>query len=154
VVHGEVAADEQLVDAPLALAGGDVSVLMAVRPESAGGLPSRTRVRVLERLPGFTVVEAAPETGRQHQIRMHLAHAGHPIVGDKLYGAGGPAVFLAALRDELTAAQRAALRLERHALHAHQITVEHPTTGATLTAVAPFPHDLAAFVAARRLERP
>jgi 23S rRNA pseudouridine1911/1915/1917 synthase len=147
VVHGEVRDAAFAVDAPMALAGGEVSVLMEVRPERDGGQPARTRVRVVRALKGFTLVEAEPETGRQHQIRVHLAHAGHPIVGDKLY-AHGTAPFLQALRDGITPELLATLLLERHALHAHRITFEHPTTRTPLTVESPFPSDLATFVAA------
>jgi 23S rRNA pseudouridine1911/1915/1917 synthase len=145
IVHGELSESTATIDAPLALAGGDVSVVMHVRPEREGGLPSRTRVRVVQRLAGFTLVEAAPETGRQHQIRVHLAHVGHPIVGDKLY-AHGPELFVAALRGPLTDEQRATLMLERHALHAHRITFEHPTLATECSLAAPLPPDLQDFV--------
>jgi 23S rRNA pseudouridine1911/1915/1917 synthase len=80
---------------------------MCVRPEAQGGLASRTRVEVIERLAGFTLVAAHPETGRQHQIRVHLAHAGHPLVGDKLY-AHGDEVFLACLEGPMDDAMREA----------------------------------------------
>ncbi len=152
IVHGVVRDDSFVVDAAMALAGGEVSVLMAVRPESRGGLPSRTRVRVVERLDGFTVVEAEPETGRQHQIRVHLAHAGHPIVGDKLY-AHDPTYFLAALNDGLTDEMRATLRLPRHALHAHRIAFIHPSRGGSVTLEAPLPDDMADFAHAHAVPR-
>jgi 23S rRNA pseudouridine1911/1915/1917 synthase len=150
VVHGELREDCLVDDAPLALAGGEVSVLMAVRD---GGLAARTKVRVLERLVGFTLVQAEPETGRQHQIRVHLAHAGHPIVGDKLY-AHGPELFLSSLRGTLSDAQRHTLLLARHALHAAEIAFEHPTSGTTMAVRAPLPADLRAFVARHRLGAP
>jgi len=144
IVHGDVREESFLIDEPLALAGGEVSVLMAVRPESEGGMLSRTRVTVTERLAGFTVVEAEPETGRQHQIRVHLAYAGYPIVGDKLY-AHGPEYFLASLRDELTDEMRATLRMSRHALHARRITFTHPTRLERVTIEAPLPQDMLEF---------
>lgn len=147
IVHGEVVQPRFVVDAPMALAGGEVSVLMAVRPTSAGGLPARTRVRVVRALRGFTLVEAVPETGRQHQIRVHLAHVGHPIVGDKLY-AHGPGIFLEVLKQGLTPELRDRLLLDRHALHAHRITFPHPGTGAETTVESALPADLMAFVEA------
>lgn len=149
IVHGVVAEDRFTIDAPLALDGGEVSVRMCVRPESKGGAPSVTRVEVLERLDGFTRVAAHPETGRQHQIRVHLAHAGFPIVGDKLY-AHGDEVFLQCIDappdDELLGR----LLLPRHALHAFAITFEHPAEARTMRLEAPLPADMAAFCAARR----
>ncbi len=153
LVHGVIAADEFTVDAPLALEGGEVSVRMGVRPEALGGLPSLTRVRVLERLDGYTRVAALPETGRQHQIRVHLAHAGFPIVGDKLY-AHGNAVFLACLAaGGVPDALRSVLLLDRHALHAHAVQFAHPATGEATRVEAPLPADLAAFCEARRMAR-
>lgn len=149
VVHGTPREDSFVIDAPLALAGGEVSVQMTVRPERLGGLLALTRIRVIERLNGFALVEAEPETGRQHQIRVHLAHVGHPIVGDKLY-AHGPEMFLAVQRQGLTPELLATLQLERHALHAHRITFHHPSSGALTTLEAPFPADLADFVARHR----
>src|SRR5262249_49431056 len=91
---------------------------------------------------------AEPETGRQHQIRVHLAHVGYPIVGDKLY-AHGTSPFLASLRQELTDELRALLLLERHALHAQRITFEHPENGRAVSIEAEFPADLAAFARER-----
>ncbi len=146
LVHGVPVDDAFVSDAPMALAvGGELSVMMEVRPVDRGGLPSRTRFRVLQRLDGFALVECSPETGRQHQIRVHLAHAGYPIVGDKLY-AHGAEIFLASLRDELTDEMRAALRLPRHALHAARIRFVHPMTRDEIVIDAPLPEDMAAFV--------
>jgi 23S rRNA pseudouridine1911/1915/1917 synthase len=84
------------------------------------------------------------ETGRQHQIRVHLATLGAPIVGDKLYGPDESA-FARAADDELTDDDRARLELPRHALHASRIALAHPITGAPLAVEAPLAPDLAAF---------
>ncbi len=146
IVYGAPREDAFVIDAPMALAGHEVGVMMAITPVERGGLPSRTRVRVLERLGKFTVVECFPETGRQHQIRLHLAHAATPIVGDKLY-AHSPALFVASLEDKLTDEMRAELLLPRHALHAASIQFEHPKTGEPLSIEAPLPEDLRAFIA-------
>lgn len=148
VVHGELADDRFEVDAPLCLEGGAVGVRMCVRPVARGGLASRTRFEVLERMPGFTRVACHPETGRQHQIRVHLAHAGAPIVGDKLY-AHGDEVFLRCLEGPLDDELLALLLLPRQALHAHAIRFTHPR-GEALTITAPLAADLAAFCASRR----
>lgn len=149
IVHGVVAQDRFTVDAPLALEGGEVSVRMGVIPEARGGMASVTRVEVVERLQGFTLVAAHPETGRQHQIRVHLAHAGHAIVGDKLY-AHGDEVFLRCLDGPPDDETLALLRLPRHALHAHAIGFAHPADGRAMRVEAPLPHDLLAFADAHR----
>lgn len=122
IVHGHVAADAQVIDAPL---GKDESSIVAikdcVRPD---GAPSRTGVSVLRRFmhdgQAFTWLDVAPETGRKHQIRIHLAHIGHPIVGDKIYG-GDEGRYLRFIEDALTDADRAALILANQALHARHI---------------------------------
>ncbi len=156
LVHGVIEADHQVIDAPLCLHGGDVGVKMCVRPVTRGGMPSLTRVEVLERLDGFTLVAARPETGRQHQIRVHLAHVGHPLVGDKLY-AHGDEMFLACLDEAPDKERMKVLLLGRQALHAASVTITHPITKAPLTVDAPLPEDMAAFCRERRavdLDRP
>ncbi len=107
-----------------------------------GGLPALTEYRTLETRGGVSLVEARPRTGRQHQIRVHLAHLGYPIVGDKMYGPDenlfleyvehGPSEDLA---------RRAGHR--RQALHAARLELTHPFTGAALVIEAPLPRDLA-----------
>jgi 23S rRNA-/tRNA-specific pseudouridylate synthase len=83
---------------------------------------------VHERLATTTLVEAAPHTGRTHQIRVHLQAVGHPIVGDRRYGGGG---------DE---ARR--LRLDRPFLHSWRLELTHPITGDRVAAEEPLPKDL------------
>lgn len=94
----------------------------------SGGRQARTSFRVLERLAGFTYVEAYPETGRTHQIRVHLNHAGCPVVGDETYG------------------RKAKNLAPRPLLHAYRIEFVHPVTGAAVVIEAPVPGDMRDFV--------
>lgn len=84
------------------------------------------------------------ETGRQHQIRLHLAALGAPIVGDKLYGPDEGA-FARGADGALTEEDLARLELPRHALHASRIALEHPVSGTPLSVEAPLPEDMRAF---------
>jgi 23S rRNA pseudouridine1911/1915/1917 synthase len=145
IVHGALDG-EVTVDAPLGLAGGLVRVKMGVRTVEAGGLPSRTRFRPRARHGVYTTVDCWPETGRQHQIRAHLDHIGHPIVGDKLYP--DERVF-ADYQDHGWEAVAERLPLPRQALHAAELRFPHPTTGAEVIVESGLPADLRAFVDAQ-----
>ncbi len=112
-----------------------------VKVDAAAGKPSVTEFAVRENLGGVTLVEARPLTGRTHQIRVHLAWKGHPILGDARYG---DAAFDAAYRE---------LGLGRMFLHAEEITFNDPATGAETTVRAPLPGDLAALLAAIRKKK-
>lgn len=92
----------------------------------------------------YALVTCDLETGRQHQIRLHLASLGTPIVGDKLYGPDESA-FARAADGELTPEDEALLELPRHALHAHRISLRHPVTGAPLSITSPLPRDMTDF---------
>jgi len=135
--------DEGLIDLPLKLLDTPSHVMMG--PARAGdpdGLPARTRYRVVRRFAAHALCEASPETGRQHQIRVHMAALGHPIVGDKLYGAGEE-LFMRSCDEGVTPELLACFdNLPRHALHAHRLTFPHPATGASITVEAPLPADL------------
>jgi 23S rRNA pseudouridine1911/1915/1917 synthase len=84
------------------------------------------------------------ETGRQHQIRVHLAALGAPVVGDKLYGPDD-GLFARAVDDELTPEDSAVLEMPRHALHAFRLGLPHPITGKRLELEAPLPRDITDF---------
>jgi 23S rRNA pseudouridine1911/1915/1917 synthase len=135
LVHGALDG-EGVVDAPLGLAGGLVRVKMAVRDD---GLPSRTRWRARSRHGAYTLVDCWPETGRQHQIRAHLDHVGHPIVGDKLYP---DERLFAEYQDHGWDAVADKLPLRRHALHAAELRFPHPTTGDEVVIESALPADL------------
>lgn len=156
ICHGqppwpEAGAPPLTLDAPLALSGpGDATKLPGVRMVvRADGLPAVTRVSVVERAGAYALVACELVTGRQHQIRAHLAHAGFPIVGDKLYAHGDEA-FMTFCDRGMTRDQALRFVLPRHALHAHRLRLPHPRTGAPIEVVAPLAWDLAAFLAAQR----
>jgi 23S rRNA pseudouridine1911/1915/1917 synthase len=137
--------DEGAIDLPLKLLDTPSRVMMG--PARAGeGLPALTRYRVVRRFPSHALCEASPETGRQHQIRVHMAAIGHPIVGDKLYGAG-EALFMRSCDEGVTPELLAAFDgLARHALHAHRLTFPHPETRRDMTVESPLPEDLRAYM--------
>jgi 23S rRNA pseudouridine1911/1915/1917 synthase len=147
LVEGAPSEDAFAVDAPLALTEASaVRVRMHVDP---AGLPSRTRFEVLERrrAPGgspIALLACSPETGRQHQIRAHLHHAGLAMVGDKIYGPD-ETIFDRFTRRAMTDDDRRRMRLDRHALHAWRLELPHPVTGAASRFEAPLPPDLAGF---------
>jgi len=115
--------------------------------QDGSGLTAVTQFRVVRRLPGHAVCEARPLTGRQHQIRVHFACIGHPIVGDKLYGAG-EALFMRSCEEPLTPELLACFDgLPRHALHAHRLTFPHPVGKHAVTIESPLPADIAAHIA-------
>lgn len=122
IVHGHPAADDFRVEVRLGKhPDSPVAIQDAV---VADGTESATEFRVVRRLERqgrrFAVVRAMPWTGRKHQIRIHLAHAGWPIVGDKIYG-GDPTRYLRFVRGESTADDEAALLLKNQALHAERL---------------------------------
>jgi 23S rRNA pseudouridine1911/1915/1917 synthase len=105
------------------------------------GMQAITRVQVERRSGPYALVRCTLVTGRQHQIRVHLAHAGFPIVGDKIYAHGDDA-FIEYCDEGLTPELAELFVLPRHALHAARITVPHPE-GGTVTGEAPLPADMA-----------
>ena len=117
---GSPAQDRFEIDAPI----GEVAhpLLGTLHAADAAGKASRSQVRVLERRAGCALVEVVIETGRPHQIRIHLAWAGHPLVGDPLYGPGGlPLTTVSARPSDLG-----------YWLHSHRLSLPHPRTSAPL----------------------
>ena len=127
VVRGIVSLDGGIINAPISHDKKDRR-RMAINEEE--GKEAVTYYRVLKRNKenNFTVLEIKPKTGRTHQIRIHLSHIGHPLLGDKLYN--GPAIE----------------GLSRQALHAASITFRHPTKNTTMEFSADLPKDIARYI--------
>jgi 23S rRNA pseudouridine1911/1915/1917 synthase len=136
-VYGVPARDDGVVDAPIARHPSERKRMAVIQ----GGRTSRTLWWTRERFAGAALVECRPVTGRTHQIRVHMAHIGHALVGDQVYagrqwrGIDDPALA-ARCRD-----------FPRQALHAWRLTFTHPVTGTPMTFEAPLPADLAALLA-------
>ncbi len=125
VCDGAPPAPSGVVDAPIGQADGS-PVARQVRPD---GRPARTHYKVLQACGPRTLVELELETGRTHQIRVHMAHLGCPLTGDFLYGAENKAL------------------IPRPALHSARLELAHPITGERMAFSAPLPADIAALIA-------
>ena len=123
IVNGIVDDDEFTIDLPIGRSDPE-KVARQVLTDGTGR-PSVTHVKVLERFSrGYTMVELRLETGRTHQIRVHMSHIGHPVVGDYLYGGDNPWL------------------IERQALHAYRLIFHHPGSGEITEVTAPLPDDI------------
>ena len=124
LLAGRMEEREVLVDAPL---GGDKSGRIKIKQYALpDGRPSQTRFVLKAVLPGASLVQVIPITGRTHQIRVHAAHMGHPVLGDLLYGADDE-TFIQWISDpEKDYSQR-------HLLHATHLTITHPISGERIT---------------------
>lgn len=152
VVDGIIEKDAGLIDAPIGRPDPN-EVERWILPVADGGANSVTRYRVLKRfLSGYTLVELSLETGRTHQIRVHLASIGHPVTGDHLYNNGDPFLYRKLhgdyRRKEGIDEESTSPYIERQALHAFRLSFIHPVTGAALNLEAPVPQDIRALISA------
>jgi 23S rRNA pseudouridine1911/1915/1917 synthase len=122
LVEGIVEPRNGVIDAPI---GRDARERKRMAVVQSGGRPAVTEFRVLEQLGEYTLLEVRPKTGRTHQVRVHLAFLGHPVVGDSVYGR-----------------RKQRLGLERQFLHAHRLAFRHPSSGDKVDLVSELPADL------------
>ena len=122
---------------------------MAIRPDVASAREAQTFYEVTERFRGISYLKVKPKTGRTHQIRVHLTHAGYPILADKLYSGRSRIVRgdISGLREDTT------VLLNRQALHAHRLEIEHPASGERMEFVSPLPEDFSKCLAEIRKYR-
>ena len=113
-----------------------------MRVDSRTGKKAKTRFEVLEKFSGWTLLHCEPLTGRTHQIRVHLRHIQLPVAGDELYG--GQPLWLSRLKRDfrLKPGHEERALLARAAVHAEELSLIHPVTGATVTIAAPWPKHL------------
>jgi 23S rRNA pseudouridine1911/1915/1917 synthase len=160
ICWGELEQDHGVVDKPIGLSNSGPVYTKRVVDETAGKR-SVTEFQVLQRLPkqcnncytflagGFTVVRLRPRTGRAHQLRVHMAWLGHPIVGDKVYGPD-EMLYLQFIREGVTEEMLRQLLLPRHALHAESVSFRHPRTQQPCSFHSELPADMAEFIAKHR----
>ncbi len=148
IVAGNIDRDRDQIDQPIGQHPHHREK-MAIRPGHPLSKEAQTFYEVIERFDGFTSVRALPKTGRTHQIRVHLAYVGTPVLCDKMYGS----------RAQITRGEVRNHRedddilLERQALHARRLKLAHPITGEMLEFIAEVPEDLQGVIDELRLYR-
>jgi len=134
IVYGMVSRDEGLIDSDI---GRHPSERKRMSTRTKKGRPAVTRWKKVEEFDGATLLEIFPQTGRTHQIRVHLSSIGHPILGDPLYGRKGRP---GTIHDPVL--RECVKRLNRQALHAQRLEFTHPRTGERVQFVSPMPRDM------------
>lgn len=148
LVAGRLERDRDFIDQPIGLHPRQREK-MAIRRDDPRSRPARSFYEVRERFDGYAAVAIFPHTGRTHQIRVHLAHVGCPVVCDTQYG-GRTRLTRGELRRD---PRDETVLLARQALHARRLVVRHPATGAPLEFTAPLPSDIAATLAELQASR-
>jgi 23S rRNA pseudouridine1911/1915/1917 synthase len=141
--------DRDIVDQPIGIHPYQREK-MAIRRDHATSRPAQTYYEVVERFGGFALVKVLPKTGRTHQIRVHLAHIGCPVLCDKLYS-GRDRITRGELLRKPGNRDDQELILSRQALHASRLGLVHPSTGQRLEFVAPLAEDMSSALTVLRL---
>ena len=149
IVFGEMTVQEGSIDLPIGKSRRS-AVYVKRGVDHEAGRASRTRFMVEARGGGFSLVRIWLLTGRRHQIRVHLSAAGHPVVGDKLYGPA-ESHYLRFITSGFDETMRRELLTERQMLHASDVTIRHPRAGERVTFSAPLPSDMREFLSAAGL---
>jgi 23S rRNA pseudouridine1911/1915/1917 synthase len=134
LAHGKFTESEGLIDAAI---GRHPKERKRMSTRTKKGRAAITRWKRVENLDGFCLLEIYPQTGRTHQIRVHLSSMGHPLLGDPLYGRKGRP---GSIQDLVL--KECVRRMSRQALHAHRLAFDHPRTGERVQFEAPLPQDM------------
>jgi len=143
LVHGNVEQDRGAIDRPIGNVSGGESILMTTAADAVDPRPARTTFEVAERFGDYTLVRAQPITGRMHQIRVHFASIGHPVVADEFYSVDGPLKKTprgGRPEPRVTSDEDPPL-FDRQALHAFELRMWHPITRQLMRFEAPLPDD-------------
>lgn len=122
IVHGNIAEEQGIINAPLGRHPSDRKKMAVTFSNSKEAI---TRFRVIERFINFTLIECKLQTGRTHQIRVHMQYIGHPVVGDPKYGP-----------------EKKRFPIEGQALHSAELSLKHPVTAENMVFTAPLPTDM------------
>lgn len=139
IVHGIVKAKDAVVELPICKMDSNSLIKLKMTTDNPEGLPSKTVYSVIKTTKEYSLLSVKPITGRKHQIRLHLAAIGHPIVGDYLYRRSGvPFLWEYYLQRPSPWHED----IVGHALHAYSIEFKHPITEEKMCVFAPFPKNL------------
>ncbi len=140
LIWGQMPEDEGVIDLKIGRSTSDRKKMAVV---DRGGREARTYYYTLDTFEPFQYIRLKLGTGRTHQIRVHLSHEGHPVLGDPVYGGRNPRRGVLSKR-EMDLAARALELIDRQALHAGELSFVHPRTGETMAFKIPLPSDMAA----------
>lgn len=140
LVWGNPRFEQAIVDAPIGRHPSDRKKMAVIESTQFRSRPAITDFRVLERFGGFALIEARLHTGRTHQVRVHAAYSGHPVVGDPVYS--GSRRLQTGRREFIATVNRLIDELRGQALHAHYLSFDHPRTNERLSFSAPMPENM------------